>query len=47
MTLAPLRNASPLVVWCAGRWFFSDALLIAGLFTLLPGRIMHGVIFGG
>jgi uncharacterized membrane protein len=25
---------------------FAGALLIAGLFTLLPGRIMHKVIFG-
>ena len=26
---------------------FAGALLIAGLFTLLPGRVMHKVIFGG
>jgi uncharacterized membrane protein len=25
---------------------FSGALVVAGLFTLLPGRIMHTVIFG-
>ena len=25
---------------------FSGALLIAGLFTLVPGRIMHKVLFG-
>jgi uncharacterized membrane protein len=25
---------------------FSGALIIAGLFTLLPGRIMHSVVFG-
>jgi len=25
---------------------FAGALLIAGLFTLLPGRIMHAVMFG-
>jgi uncharacterized membrane protein len=25
---------------------FLGALLIAGLFTLLPGRIMHAVVFG-
>jgi hypothetical protein len=25
---------------------FSGALVIAGLFTLLPGRIMHNVVFG-
>jgi uncharacterized membrane protein len=26
---------------------FAGALLVAGLFTLLPGRIMHAVVFGG
>jgi uncharacterized membrane protein len=26
---------------------FAGALLIAGLFTFLPGRIMHAVAFGG
>jgi uncharacterized membrane protein len=25
---------------------FSGALVIAGLFTLLPGRIMRAVVFG-
>ena len=25
---------------------FSGALVVAGLFTLLPGRIMHTVVFG-
>ena len=25
---------------------FAGALLIAGAFTLVPGRIMHGVVFG-
>ena len=25
---------------------FSGALVVAGLFTLVPGRIMHGVVFG-
>ena len=25
---------------------FAGALLVAGLFTLVPGRIMHTVIFG-
>jgi uncharacterized membrane protein len=25
---------------------FTGALVIAGLFTLLPGRIMHSVVFG-
>jgi uncharacterized membrane protein len=47
----------PLAVWKAHRhqvaahrrimiMIFSGALVIAGLFTLLPGRIMHAVIFG-
>ena len=26
---------------------FSGALVIAGIFTLVPGRIMHHVVFGG
>ena len=26
---------------------FLGALVVAGLFTLLPGRIMHAVVFGG
>jgi len=25
---------------------FSGALVIAGLFTFVPGRIMHAVLFG-
>jgi uncharacterized membrane protein len=25
---------------------FSGALVVAGLFTLVPGRIMHAVVFG-
>jgi uncharacterized membrane protein len=25
---------------------FTGALVIAGVFTLLPGRIMHAVVFG-
>jgi uncharacterized membrane protein len=47
----------PLGVWKAHRHeisdhrrimtlIFSGALVIAGLFTLLPGRIMHTVVFG-
>ena len=47
----------PLGVWRAHRreiadhrrimtLIFSGALVIAGLFTLLPGRIMHAVVFG-
>ena len=27
-------------------FIFSGALVVAGLFTLLPGRIMHQVVFG-
>ena len=47
----------PLGVWQAHRHrvaahrlimilIFSGALVIAGLFTLVPGRIMHAVVFG-
>ena len=47
----------PLGVWNARRHLvaahrrimiciFCGALVIAGLFTLLPGRIMHSVVFG-
>jgi len=47
----------PLAVWRAHRHdvanhrrimilMFLGALVIAGLFTLLPGRIMHAVVFG-
>ena len=47
----------PLAVWKAHRHevgahrrimisLFLGALLIAGLFTLLPGRVMHAVVFG-
>jgi uncharacterized membrane protein len=47
----------PLGVWKAHRhevrdhrrimiFIFSGALVIAGLFTLVPGRIMHAVLFG-
>jgi len=25
---------------------FVGALVVAGLFTLMPGRIMHAVVFG-
>jgi len=28
------------------RWLFAGALVIAGLFTFMPGRIMHAVVFG-
>jgi len=47
----------PLAVWKAHRhevaahrrtmiFLFTGALVIAGLFTVLPGRIMHAVLFG-
>jgi uncharacterized membrane protein len=48
----------PVAVWWAHKHaveqhrramlgLFFGALLIAGLFALLPGRIMHAVVFGG
>ena len=48
----------PLAVWAAHRHavdyhrramtgIFLGALVLAGLFTLVPGRIMHNVVFGG
>jgi uncharacterized membrane protein len=48
----------PFAVWAAHRHavdrhrramtgLFFGALVIAGLFTLMPGRIMHKVVFGG
>jgi uncharacterized membrane protein len=48
----------PLAVWAAHRHrvdhhrramtgIFAGALVIAGLFTLVPGRIMYKVVFGG
>jgi uncharacterized membrane protein len=54
LTLALL----PLAVWRAHTHavaqhrrtmlgLFFGALVIAGLFTLLPGRVMHAVVFGG
>jgi uncharacterized membrane protein len=27
-------------------FIFSGALVVAGLFTFIPGRIMHSVVFG-
>jgi uncharacterized membrane protein len=27
-------------------WLYALALVVTGLFTLWPGRIMHGVVFG-
>ncbi|MDR3466030.1 MAG: DUF2306 domain-containing protein [Xanthobacteraceae bacterium] len=27
-------------------WTFVGALMLAGLFTLVPGRVMHDVVFG-
>lgn len=48
----------PFAVWHAHRhrvehhkwsmiWIFTGGLVIAGLFTFVPGRIMHAVLFGG
>ncbi|MEO1191511.1 MAG: DUF2306 domain-containing protein [Pseudomonadota bacterium] len=48
----------PLSVWAARRGRLSEhrrgmillyifALIGAGIFTLLPGRVMHAVVFGG
>lgn len=48
----------PIAVWrarthkvTAHKWFmvgiFSGALVIAGIFTFVPGRIMYAVLFGG
>jgi uncharacterized membrane protein len=48
----------PIAVWWAHKHaidrhrramlgLFFGALVIAGLFTFLPGRIMHAVLFGG
>ena len=48
----------PLAVWRARRhdvrshrqamiWIFALALVVTGLFTLAPGRIMNKVVFGG
>ncbi|WGD56485.1 DUF2306 domain-containing protein [Bradyrhizobium sp. CB1650] len=48
----------PLAVWRAHThrvadhrrmmiFLFSGALVVAGLFTLVPGRLMHRVVFGG
>ena len=48
----------PFAVWLARKhnvrghrgWMigiFAGALLIAGIFTFVPGRIMHAVVFGG
>jgi uncharacterized membrane protein len=47
----------PLAIWKAHThrvaahrrimiYLFSGALVVAGLFTLMPGRIMHAVVFG-
>jgi uncharacterized membrane protein len=48
----------PIAVWRARRhdvrshrqamiWIFALALVVTGLFTLAPGRIMNKVVFGG
>jgi uncharacterized membrane protein len=33
--------------WMTMTGLFLGALVIAGLFTFMPGRIMHKVVFGG
>lgn len=43
---AALRGNIPLHAK-AMRALFFQALILAGAFTLLPGRIMHAVLFGG
>ena len=49
MSLAPLL-AAPAVIqvhaFAALGAFGLGALVIAGVFTFLPGRIMHAVVFG-
>jgi hypothetical protein len=32
---------------CAPTSIFAGTLVLAGVFTLVPGRIMHAVTFGG
>jgi len=49
MSLAPLLDAAPAIrlhAFAAMTAFALGALVIAGLFTLAPGRIMHAVVFG-
>ena len=41
MSIAPLLDAVPPI-----PGLFAGALVIAGLFTFMPGRIMHAVVFG-
>jgi uncharacterized membrane protein len=54
---APTLVTLPLGVWMAHHHrvadhrrimisIFSGPLVVAGLFTLVPGRIMHAVVFG-
>ena len=56
LSLSPMPF--PLAVWRARRhdvrshrqamiWIFALALVVTGLFTLAPGRIMSKVVFGG
>ena len=58
MTLTPLLDAPPIVRFHARQhnvrahrvamiWIFTLALVVTGLFTLAPGRIMSKVVFGG
>lgn len=43
--LAHRHNVSAHRRWMIG--IFAGALVIAGIFTLVPGRVMHAVLFGG
>ena len=44
--IAPFFGSS-VFVWGGLISIFLGALIIAGIFTLAPGRIMHRVVFGG
>lgn len=50
--------AAPYAVWAARKkrvkthksmmiGLFAGALIVAGVFTFMPGRIMHAIMFGG
>lgn len=49
MTLAPLLSASPAIQLHKATMIsmFFGALIVAGIFTFMPGRIMYDVLFGG
>jgi hypothetical protein len=46
MSLAPLFDAVPQIPIPAFAAMAAFALDIAGLFTFMPGRILHAVVFG-